>query len=617
MRNFSFLPAAGFIVLTVSLSACNVYETVPSANANALGTIEHQQLAWGSCDPTILPDWGRQKMLDQLGSRLQCANVKIPVDWNQPSRGTASMSLLRVKASQPDKRQGAIFFNPGGPGGDGLLFGAIYGYLWNKADVATKTGASLKQLSEQYDLVGFSPRGTGDSSQLTCASNAKMSPEHYPSTDRSQRNIDAMLRNAKLVAEACQKNPFMPYINTDQTVHDLDLARKLMGDNKLNYIGYSYGTWLGSWYAKTFPEKTGRMLLDGNMDFSTNIQATFMSQSLGFERALREVAFTYASRHNDLFELGTTESQVYSVYNSFQPDLKLALQGYSDDNIIQNLYSRDSTVNIPIQLVAARGVSTLLKEHPDSTKIDDFSELLDKYIFAKNTDINKASKEIAYLLAKKYFSILNEDTSSVELNADSAVFSAITCNDSPINRDPQFWIDAGNSDAKNYPFLGGSLTENPCIYWGNPTTSLPTVPDNMSPVLMLQNEDDPATPREGAFASLKSLPNAKMIFIDNEGQHAAYPYGTECVDLPIADYFLNNKLPDNRFTACQALPLPTEDQVYPYGANYTTGTAPQSIGSNPIAGAAKEHAFGTDDNTQQLEKLLKDILKRNAIPVQH
>ncbi len=617
MKN-NLLLAGGLLTITSLLSGCGQSNTprtatatgtVAQANADALKGFQTQALNWGSCDASLI----HNKLQAALGSRVQCTDLKVPMDWNNPSHGTASISLLRVTAGTAAKRQGAIFFNPGGPGGDGLRFGLIFGAIWNGADPSTKSGAAFKQLSDQYDMIGFSPRGVGDSSEISCGSSVELSPEHYQSTDRSQKNIDAMLRNAKLVADACKKSPFAPYVNTDQTARDLDLARQLMGDSKLNYIGYSYGTWLGAWYAKLFPSHTGRMLLDGNTAFDKTMQDSFNLQPLGFERDFRDVALYYAARHDDLYGLGTTKEAVYGVYDSFQPDLKLALQQYSGDNLVSSLYTDDGITTVPVQLVAARGVSILLKQHPDLTDAADLEALFADYTFAQDADTNKAAKEIAYPLAETYFSIVNEDTTPVTKNPSDAVFNVVPCNDTPWTQDPQYWINFGNQEAVAHPLIGGSFTETPCMYWSGPTTTKPATPSNLPPILMLTNEDDPATPREGAFSAWKSLPGAKMLFVDNEGEHTAFPYGTECVDYPVVNYFLNGTLPGDNFTACGALPLPGETQVYPVGETYTTGVGPQGIGQPAhIPGAIREQSLGTSSEAQAALKELKSIIHRNA-----
>lgn len=542
---------------------------------------------------------------EALGNRIECADVKVPLDWNMPARGTASFALLRVKPADKVARQGSIFFNPGGPGGDGLLFGAIFSYLWNKADPTTAAGAALKKLSDGYDLIGFSPRGTGQSTRLTCGSNEETSPEQYQSEDRSDANIKAMLRNARLAAQACLKNPITPYINTDQTARDLNLARQLLGDSKLNYIGYSYGTWLGAWYAKLFPAQTGHFLLDGNTAFNQDFQASFMAQPQGFERAFREVTLAYAARHDDLFELGTTKEAAYSVYNSFPSAIKLTLQVYPD-SMIGALYSDGSIVTIPYMLVAARGFSAVVKAHPELKTGEDFGPLLAAYTYAKDQTVNAVAGNLALLMLDSYVGIVNNLAGPVELGYEGSVFNAVVNNDTPWNQDPNFWVKYGDQAAKDFPLIGGGFTETSAIYWSKPTTTKPALPSTLPPILMLQNEDDPATPREGALPAWKSLPGAKLIFVDNEAQHTAFPYDTECVDLKVATFFIDGTLPADPFTVCQAKPLPGETQVYPVGQDYATGTGLSAQG-------LKVSAFGASKDSQDALALLRKIIARNAI----
>ena len=231
-----------------------------------------QRLNWTACDPTILGH-DAAEMFQNLGARLVCADIQVPMNWKAPREGMASVALIRLKAASPAGRKGAIFFNPGGPGGDGLAFAPRFGLAWGQADPSTAVGANLKQLTEEYDLVGFSPRGVGASTRLYCGTNELVNPIRPPASDRSEANIASMTR----------------------------LGRSLMGDAKLNYVGYSYGSWLGAWYAKLFPQHTGRMLLDANMPFHGTMQSAFENDALSFERDFREVAAPYLDRHDSVF----------------------------------------------------------------------------------------------------------------------------------------------------------------------------------------------------------------------------------------------------------------------------------------------------------------------------
>ncbi|NTY02574.1 alpha/beta fold hydrolase [Deinococcus sp. JMULE3] len=547
--------AAALLALTTSLVACKPPQT---PEADALKPFTGQTLTWAACDPTILGS-DQSRLFTQISARLSCADLSVPLDWNRPAAGKASVSLIRFAAADSAKRQGAIFFNPGGPGGDGLAFAPIYGYLWSRGGVKTPAAANLKTMTEQFDLIGFSPRGVGASSRLNCGTNELSDPIRPPATDRSEKNVQAMLREGKLVALACQKNPLTPFINTDATARDLNLARQLMGDQKLNYIGYSYGTWLGSWYAKLFPQHTGRMLLDGNTSFNAPFEETFGYQPMAFERDFRDSVAPYLARQHAYFGLGQSGAAVYAAQNGLDADLRAITSRY----IAQFMYGRDDLPLIGVILRAAVTVSALIQANPQAGP-DELSALAAQQTYLPDEAGNEEALGVALNLIQVREDLRGAAPAPVELDASSSVFTAVTCNDTPWSADLKAVRARDEQEARAYPLLGGASVANACYQWkGGPSVAQPAIPANMPPLLMLQNELDPATAQEGALNALNSTPGAKMIFIDDEPQHAAFPYGTACVDTPITEYFLTGNLPTAKKSDCAALPLPGEASTVP------------------------------------------------------
>ncbi|WP_189005589.1 alpha/beta hydrolase [Deinococcus malanensis] len=550
-------------MLPLTLASCGLFETKAPEDR----TFQDQKLNWHACDPSILGK-DESELFTTLGERLVCADMQVPMNWEAPAAGKASVSLIRLKAANPEQRQGAIFFNPGGPGGDGLGFAPWYGFAWGKADANTPVGANLKEMTEQFDLVGFSPRGVGASSRLYCGSNELAPVVHSPASDRSEKNISAMIRTGQLVASACQKNPLTPFINTDATVRDLDLARHLMGDQKLNYIGYSYGTWLGSWYAKRFPETTGRMLLDANMPFHATMQAAFEADPMTFQRDFREVVVPYLTRLGGMFGLGETPEEVYQKYAGLGEPIKSVVGGAT----ASMLYNRDAYPSIGVVLKVASVVDGLIKASPNAGTEAWLAQAAQATYFP-NQKLNNVARSMAAELLYYRDSLVTQTPVPVVLTEGSATNTAVICNDTAWNQDLGYWRGADERNAVESPLIGGSFVSIPCLYWkGGPTVKKPEVPAQMPPVLMLQNEYDPATPKEGALAALKATPNARMIMIDDEPQHAAFPYDTDCVDLPVTRYFLTGELPAAELTSCAAKPLPFEAQVYPVGEKFTSGS---------------------------------------------
>lgn len=575
-----------FLVSSLLLTACH-----RSGPQDPMQQFTDQKVNWEQCDYSVL-GYNAQKRFDAMGERLKCAEIKVPLDWKNPARGTATMALIKAAATKPAEKQGTLFFNPGGPGADGLSFAPNYGFAWDTAEQDNAVGRGLKKLSEQFDLVGFSPRGTGNSSRLYCGVNELVAPLYNVAGDRSQANIDKMIRQGKLAAKACDKNPLTPYINTDQTVRDMDLARQLLGDKKMNYIGYSYGTWLGSWYAKRFPENAGRIMLDGNMPWSQSTQTNWESDAKAFTRSYKDIALPYITRHDDIFHLGTNKDKLYQRTLELGEPLRTAVS----NNLFGLLYGHDQVFDIGMTLKVAVTLDDFIKANPEISNAELMTLLEDKPIFPdmespfeEGMTLNDWALSIAddLLSSRDYYR--DAKPKPVSLMQEDATLNAVICNDTPWNKDLNYWRKLDDQNAKDYPLFGGKLISEACVHWNNAVTvDRPVVTAKTKPLLMVQNEYDPATPREGAFAALDSIPNSRMVFIDNEHMHTAFPYGTDCVDLPVIRYFLTGELPKEKITKCQAVALPLEDKVYPAGETYVQGASlsEQSVQGNVFSGDA-------------------------------
>jgi pimeloyl-ACP methyl ester carboxylesterase len=219
-------------LLATAVVASTIY---PAATSAAPSPFTGQQVSWAPCGL----------------SGLECAKITVPRDWATPGDGqTLKVAISRTKATDPAHREGVLFTNPGGPSGSGL------GLPWSLATAQPK-------LAARYDVIGMDPRGVGSSTQLNCdiAVEPLMAASNYDSRDLSDTAVAARAAATKAIADGCVANPLTPYVNTWQTAHDMDLVRVLLGEPKLNYTGYSYGTWLGAKYAALFPATTGKVIL--------------------------------------------------------------------------------------------------------------------------------------------------------------------------------------------------------------------------------------------------------------------------------------------------------------------------------------------------------------------
>ena len=556
-------------LLILALSACGSNDA-PLQNLHTA-----EPIPWEACDLSTFPG-ELSGALEPLGDRLECATLRAPLDWDVPQRGEIDLGVLRVRAANQEKRQGAIFVNPGGPGGDGYDFGALIGLLFAQGGGAAPD--LVAQVSDRYDVVGFSPRGVGRSTQLTCQSNQTF-PETRLYTDRSLDNVLALLRTGLLKATACLRNPLTRSINTEQTVRDMDFIRERLGDEKLNYLGYSYGSWLGAWYASTFPERAGNIVLDANLDFSGTIQESFALQPLGFQRAFEAVALPYAARANEVLQLGSSAEEVGRVYEALPVTLKEALLDLDGEmGIIQDLFDSGAVDDIAVDLVAAQGIGEILaSSDPLSPEdYDAFREQVASYTYSDNAGLNAVALEAAAALAERYIDLLGP-SERVALEPSDAVFNAVKCNDTPWIRGARYYIEEGNRQNAVYPLLGGDITEQSCAFWTPPTADKPDVPANLPPLLLVQTGFDAPTPVEGALNSFEVLPGAKLVYVENELSHTAFPYGTACVDATVLAHLLDGALPGEDVTSCEALPLPGESQVFPPGGVPSFGDQSLSV----------------------------------------
>lgn len=536
----------GALLLAAMLAACG-----GATPEDPWTSFAQQRLDWQACDPALLSE--ARSALAQLGERAQCALMRAPLDYHHPGLGELQVAVLRVAAEQAQQRVGAILFNPGGPGADGMDFAARHGAAWRYANPESVTGKLLMQLANRYDLIGFAPRGMGASSSLTCSSPELRSIQFSLTFDRSAQNIGNALRNARLEAEACRSNPLSKHIHTDATARDMDLLRSLLGDRQLHYIGYSYGTWLGAWYASLFPERVGRMLLDSSMDVSADFDAATLQREMGRQRTIDEIMLPYVVRHPQRFNLGSSVIAVRNALLALAPPIKSQLFSALDFTDSDNIQKNGWLLTAGIQLQALR------QENP-AANAEQLHAAIDAHVFVPSAAENGEAAEFAHRLTDGLFAA--PARASILLAPQAAVNVSIRCNDLATRGSEQYWIDVGNDYAARYPFMGGQATENPCLYWGGPATVRPPLAAaaTAGPLLLLQSRYDALTPIEGAQANLDSLPNARLIVVENEYRHGLFPYGRPCVDEKVVDYFLQGTLPA-RWSRCAGKPLAGEAEA--------------------------------------------------------
>ncbi|MFC5661864.1 alpha/beta hydrolase [Kitasatospora misakiensis] len=238
----------------------------PTGQADpALQAFYGQKLAWAACQ-----DDPKTEKIDE--SAVQCAALKVPLDYANPTGDTLDVAVVRSPAGKPDQRIGSVVIDPGGPGGSGVRM------------IQRSPKQFEGAVGERYDTVGFDPRGVGGTAPVNCLDDRTR--DEWLTTDNPGPD------HGKLLADACQAKygKLLEHIGTRDSVRDMDVLRAALGDRQLTYYGLSYGTYIGSVYAEEFPDRVGRLVLDGAVDPAKPLAANNIEQYAGFERSLRAFA---------------------------------------------------------------------------------------------------------------------------------------------------------------------------------------------------------------------------------------------------------------------------------------------------------------------------------------
>ncbi|MFJ8072978.1 alpha/beta hydrolase [Streptomyces sp. NPDC096176] len=459
-----------------------------------------QKLDWKTCEA---PTKARGSYAKAPGGQWQCATLEAPLDYREPTGETIGIALIRSKAEGPGKRIGSLLFNFGGPGGSG---------------VAALPGAAQRfdSLHSRYDLVGFDPRGVAESSAVVCRGDAEtVKSLALDSTPDTPAELKSYMDDSVAFGQGCAKRSggIIPHVGTANAARDMDLIRQVLGDEKLHYLGFSYGTELGGVYAHLFPKNVGRLVLDAVVDPSADYAGHSRNQTRGFQRALENY---FESR--GISARNGTESIVKLLAELDRKPLptddgRPLTEGLALTGIIQPLYSQDSWAHLTEALEAAEG--------GDGTGLllmaDVYNDRDDKGHYGTQ---NHSQRAISCADAKGRVS--PAEVRSRHL----AEFTEI----SPVFGPYLAWDLAGW--CANWPVPGESET---------PEVSA----EGAAPILVIGTTGDPATPYEGARKMADELGAGVGVLITNKGEgHGAYGTG-RCVTEIVDAYLLDGEVPQN------------------------------------------------------------------------
>lgn len=277
-------------------TAAMVAGSVTAVPARAAATAPEPRLDWKKCGTADYP-------------ALQCASLKVPLDPARPSGRQITLALSRVPHTARTF-QGPLLVNPGGPGGSGLK---LAGYV---------ASALPRAVAAQYDVIGFDPRGVGRSTPaLNCSAGhfAPVRPDTVPATPALER---ANLERARSFAAACGRKyaDVLPYMDTVDAVRDMDAVRRALGAPRISYFGYSYGTYLGAVYAKLYPERVRRLVLDSIVDPAGVWYEDNIGQDHAFD-ARHRALMAWIARHDATYRLGKDPAKVEAEWYAMRAAL--------------------------------------------------------------------------------------------------------------------------------------------------------------------------------------------------------------------------------------------------------------------------------------------------------
>ncbi|MET9643849.1 alpha/beta hydrolase [Streptomyces syringium] len=454
-----------------------------------------QKLTWRSC----------------AGDRFECATLRAPLDYDRPrAGGDLKLAVSRKKATGPGKRLGSLLVNPGGPGGSAV--GYLQGYAGTRYPAAVRA---------RYDMIAVDPRGVAGSEPVSCLSDAEM--DAYTRVDMSPDSpseVGELTDAYRGFAEGCAKRSgkVLGHVSTVEAARDMDVLRAALGDDKLHYVGASYGTFLGATYAGLFPSRVGRLVLDGALDPSLDARRVNRDQTAGFQTAFESFAKDCVGRADCPLGTGST--------------------GAAGDRL-KDLFKRIDTHPVPT------GTPRELTESLAATGV--ISAMYDERAWpllraalraARNNDGSPLLK-----LSDAYYERDQRGSYANLMYANSAV----NCLDLPAAFRNPAEVHSAVADFKEAsPVFGESLAwaALSCAYWSVPATGRPhrIEAQGAAPILVVGTTRDPATPYAWARSLASQLSSGHLLTYEGDG-HTAYTRGSDCVDTTINDYLLTTTAP--------------------------------------------------------------------------
>ena len=453
-----------------------------------------QQVQWRECD------------------EFDCASIDVPLDYADPSGGSIELALLRRRADDREDRIGSLLVNPGGPGVSGIEYAQNSEFYFNQP------------LLDRYDIVGWDPRGVGASTAMKCLTDQQT--DTYLAADGTpddSQEVARVLALQRLFTRSCERNSgeLIPHVGTVDSARDIDIIRDVLDEGRTDYFGASYGTELGATYADLFPERVGRMVLDGALDPSVSSQQLALGQLRGFERAVS--AFIGDCVARDGCPIGPSVETAEQQIIDFLARVDAAPLSTNTDRDLTEAYA--TTGMIAAMYNEASGWPAL-RIGLDQAFGGDGSVLLS--------------------LADSYSERNPDGTYASNVNA---AFPAISCTDRPVSASvdqirkliPRF-ENVSPIFGRGFAWAGSSCANWPVKEGAFPDT---LTADGSDSIVVVGTTRDPATPYEWSVALANQLDSGVLLSRDGDG-HTAYKSGNACIDAAVDGYLVDGVVPQDR-----------------------------------------------------------------------
>jgi pimeloyl-ACP methyl ester carboxylesterase len=509
-------------------------------------------ITWASCPAELTGDtW------PELGERLHCGKARMPFDHLKPDGRTIEVGIVRIAAEDSSQREGAIFVNVGGPGGQPATFVASMAAAFGAVDAADPVHGDMRRLAQRFDLIAVIPRGLKGGWTYECE--AVTPTRDFLPAHRDDDNWSRAIADARAQARACSVHAEAAYLSTEQHARDMDAVRASLGDDTLNFYGISYGGRVGATYAALYPERMGRMLLDSSIMFHGSYRSAMYLTDDAQQQAFE--ARVLAPVRHEPWRYGQVSDEAM---------LRGAVRSFSD--VLRPAW-HDALVS-PSHLAAALTMDRWVK----ATGWRDWrtlNGLAASGRFSSDAPTDKAIRHAAVELVDRGAGLSARQVQGRHGSAhrhDALVDKhgewlnlAVMCNDEAWEPMEQKIRARADRDAFTYTESDGSqiFDQLTCSFWPSRVARSPdfSALEGRAPFLLIQSEHDASTPLAGARAMLARFPASRLVVARGSAQHGLLGQSaTPCVESAALGYLLEGRLPagEDRESSCAFVPVDPE-----------------------------------------------------------